>query len=95
MLSHADRTRIIDQDDRVHLYSKNGIIPRGVLVDGMVRALWRMSRSRDHVVTLTVVPFVPLLKRDATAVAGEGRRLLDAAAPEAAGQEVVIQSGVS
>jgi hypothetical protein len=95
LLSHADRTRIIDQEDRVHLWSKNGIVPGGVLVDGMVRALWRMSRSRDHVVTLRIVPFAPLLKRDATAVAREGRRLLGAAAPEAAGQEVVVEPGVS
>ena len=91
LLSHADRTRIIDPGDRVHLYSKNGIVPGGVLVDGMMRALWRMSRSRDHVITLTICPFAPLLKRDATAVAHEGRRLLNAAAPEAGRQEVVIE----
>jgi hypothetical protein len=95
LLSHADRARIIDPDDRAHLYSKNGIVPGGVLIDGMVQALWRMSRSRDHVATLTVVPFARLLKRDATAVAEEGRRLLDAAAPEAAGREVVIEPAVS
>ncbi|MGH9097287.1 MAG: DNA glycosylase AlkZ-like family protein, partial [Acidimicrobiales bacterium] len=78
----------------VHLYSKNGILPGGVLVDGMVRALWRMSRSPDRVAKLTVVPFAPLRKRDANAVAREGRQLLIAAAPEAAGREVVIEPGV-
>lgn len=95
LLSHADRTRIIDPDDRVHLYSKNGIVPAGVLVDGMVRAFWRMSRSSDRVATLNVVPFAPLLKRDVTAVVREGRRLLKAAAPEAAGQAVQIEAGIS
>jgi hypothetical protein len=95
LLAHADRARIIDEGDRGHLWSKNGIVPGGVLVDGMARGSWRMSRSRDHVATLTVVPFAPLLKRDATAVAREGRRLLEAAAPEAAGREVVIEPGVS
>ena len=94
LLSHADRARIIDPDDRVHLWSRNGIVPGGVLVDGMTRALWRMSRTRDRVATLTVVPFAPLLKRDAAAVAREGRRLLQAAAPETAGQDVVIEPGV-
>jgi hypothetical protein len=95
LLSHADRTRIIDPDDRARLWSINGIVPGGVLVDGMVRALWRMNRSPGRVATLTIVPFARLLKRDATAVAREGRRLLDAAAPDAAGQEVVIEPGVS
>ena len=95
LLSHADRTRIIDPDDRVHLWSKNGIVPGGVLIDGRVRALWRLSRARDPVTTLTVVPFAPLFKRDATSVTREGRRLLKAAAPEAAGQEVVIEAAIS
>ena len=94
LLSHADRTRIIEPGNRVHLYSKNGIVPGGVLVDGMMRALWRMSRSRDHVSTLTIFPFGPLRQRDATAVANEGRRLLKAAAPGAAGHQVAIEPGV-
>ena len=37
LLSHADRSRIVSDEDRRHLMSVNGIIPGTVLVNGTVR----------------------------------------------------------
>ena len=89
LLSHADRNRIIEDDDRKHLYTVNGILPGIVLVDGVVRALWKLSRT-GRVSTLTVRPISRLSKRDSAAVLAEGRRLLGVAAVKTSIGEVVI-----
>jgi hypothetical protein len=95
LLSHADRTRIISEEDKARLFTKNGIIPGAVLVDGMVRALWRIERPRSKVanVELSVLPFRRLSKRDGAAVIAEGHRLLAAVAPETDSREVIVKSG--
>jgi len=69
LLSHADRTRIIDDRARSFLSRENGYWPF-VLVDGDVRATW--SR-RDG--TITVAPFDELTRAQRDAVVDEGRRL--------------------
>jgi hypothetical protein len=92
LLSHADRTRIITEHDRARLFTKNGIIPGTVLVDGMVRAQWRLDQMKNHTASLTVVPFRRLSKRDASAIANEGQRLLEAAVPGPAAREVVVHA---
>jgi hypothetical protein len=45
LLSHADRTRIISDDDRKRIYTVNGLVPGTVLVDGFVRGRWKVDRS--------------------------------------------------
>ncbi len=44
ILSHADRTRIIANDYRKVIASKNGMVPATVLVDGFVRGTWKTER---------------------------------------------------
>jgi hypothetical protein len=92
LLSHADRNRIISDDDRKQLYTVNGIIPGTVLVDGLVRALWKITRA-GRTSTLTVAPLARLSKRDTSAVIAEGRRLLAATGAGASAGEVVIDAG--
>jgi DNA glycosylase AlkZ-like len=79
ILSHADRTRVISDDDRQRMATPNGIFPGTVLVDGFVAGMWRITRPRGTAV-LTVEPFGPLSPADCDAVTSEGRRLLDFAA---------------
>src|SRR5919199_794697 len=46
ILSHADRTRIIANDYRKAIASKNGMVPATVLVGGFVRGTWKIERTR-------------------------------------------------
>jgi Winged helix DNA-binding domain len=80
ILSHADRARVISEPGRQRLYTKNGIFPGTVLIDGFVQGMWRVTIARRAAV-LTVEMFGPVGRRDRDAVAAEGERLLDFAAP--------------
>jgi hypothetical protein len=75
ILSHADRTRVIAEEYRKAIASKNGMVPASVLVDGFVRGTWKTKRSRDKV-ALEIKPFEPLAKKDRDALAEEGERLI-------------------
>jgi hypothetical protein len=79
ILSHADRTRVISADNRLRLYSRNGIFPGTVLLDGFVAGMWRLTRSRRTAV-LTVELFGSLPSRERDAVGDEAQRLLGFAA---------------
>jgi hypothetical protein len=76
ILSHADRTRIIANDYRKVIASRNGMVPATVLVDGFVRGTWKTERTRRGKASLVIEPFEPLSKEDRDAMAEEGERLL-------------------
>ena len=75
ILSHADRTRVIADDYRRAIASKNGMVPATVLVDGFVRGTWKAERTRGKA-TLAIEQFEPLAKEDRDALAEEGEKLL-------------------
>lgn len=87
LLSHADRARIISESDRVRLFTVNGIIRASILVDGFVRGMWTIERTRDTA-ALVIDPFVPLAPADRRALEEEGERLVRFAAAGAARHEV-------
>lgn len=87
LLSHADRSRILDDDARKVVFaSVNGQIPGTVVVDGAVRGTWRIQQARLCIDTIR-----PLSKRHASSVTAEGTRLLRFAEPEAQ-PDVLIRS---
>lgn len=75
ILSHTDRTRIIANDYRKRLASKNGMVPATMLVDGFVRGTWKKERTRGNT-TLVIEPFEPLAKKNRDALGEEGERLV-------------------
>ncbi len=75
ILSHADRTRVIADEYRRAISSKNGMVPATVLVDGFVRGTWKTERVRGKA-TLMIEQFEPLPKEDRDALAEEGERLI-------------------
>jgi hypothetical protein len=84
LLSHADRTRIADPADlRTHIFTKNGIIPGTVLLDGFVGGTWRLTVERTAA-TLHVESFRPLRREHRAALQEEGGRLLAFAAADQA-----------
>ena len=89
LLSHADRTRAISEEDRRRIFTPNGIFPGTVLVDGFVAGTWKIERSRGAA-TLRVEPFAPLAPDDEAALTAEGERLLDFAAAEVPTREVRV-----
>jgi len=82
LLSHADRTRIISDDHRKGIATRNQVVPGTVLVDGFVRGMWSISRQRG-VATLVIELFKRLSKKHTSAVSAEGARLLAFTAEEA------------
>jgi hypothetical protein len=75
ILSHADRTRVIADDYRKLIASKNGMVPATVLVDGFVRGTWKTERTRGQAM-LMIEPFESLSKEDRDALSEEGERLI-------------------
>ena len=86
LLAHADRSRIVTAYRRPPVWV--GTLGIGTaLVDGFVRATWKITRQRDTA-TLIVTPFEHLPWPDAVALAEEGARLLTFAAGDAATHDV-------
>jgi hypothetical protein len=75
ILSHHDRTRIIADEHRRALASRNGMVPATVLVDGFVSGTWRVERSRGKA-TLEIEPFQTLSRENRDALTQEGERLV-------------------
>ncbi|WP_256760602.1 winged helix DNA-binding domain-containing protein [Cohnella sp. WQ 127256] len=83
LLSHADRTRIISEEDRLRVFTINGIIRATFLVDGYVKGIWKIARQRNAA-TLILEPFRPIDKKDKAALVEEGHELLKFAAVDCA-----------
>ena len=69
------------------MFTRNGVFPGIVLVDGFAAGMWKISRSRAGA-ALTIELFRPLRPRDRDAVTDEGERLLAFAAPEGPDHEI-------
>jgi hypothetical protein len=89
LLSHADRTRIVDDDVRKRLQTANGVLPGTVLVDGRVAARWSIERAKQAA-TLVVTPCAPLSPVAKEAVGAEGAALLAFGAADAERHDVRI-----
>jgi hypothetical protein len=87
VLAHADRTRVISDEHRPEVVTKNLRIKATFLVDGFVAGTWSIERKRKAA-TLLLAPFGRLRKRDEKALAEEGEALLRFAEPDAETFEV-------
>ncbi|NLE82368.1 MAG: winged helix DNA-binding domain-containing protein [Rhodococcus sp.] len=87
LLSHADRSRIMDADVKARIFTVNGIVKSAVVVGGRVVASANVSR-RGTAAILEVEPLRKIAKTNRTSVAAEGRRLLKFAHPDAETREV-------
>ncbi|MFF5128663.1 winged helix DNA-binding domain-containing protein [Streptomyces syringium] len=81
LLSHADRSRVIDPAGLRRLWRTNRAY-RSFLLDGRVGGLWRLDRAREDA-TVVIEPFGRLPKADRAALETEAAGVLTLAAPEA------------
>ncbi|MFI0469218.1 ArsI/CadI family heavy metal resistance metalloenzyme [Saccharopolyspora sp. 5N102] len=91
LLSHADRHRIITDDDAGKVFTTNDSCRATVLIDGYVGGTWSVEHKDDTAI-LKVRPFKPLSDEDSAALSEEGARLLDVVAAGAGAHEVEIAS---
>lgn len=91
LLSHADRGRVVSDDDRKALWGGVRNLPGSVLVDGFVAGTWALERSGEGAV-LTVRPFRRWRVRDTHAVESAGRRLVAALAGDGAHEVRVVRA---
>ena len=94
LLSHADRTRVIDHDRREALWTRNGIVASTVLVDGRVSAVCKVDSDKSGV-RLRVRPYERLTKLVAGEITAEGEALLAAMGGTFAAGEVTLETAGS
>jgi hypothetical protein len=75
VLAHADRTRVLADEHRPRVVTKNLRVHATFLLDGFVRGTWRIERKRGAA-TLQLDPFEPLAPAEAAALEAEGEALL-------------------
>jgi hypothetical protein len=88
LLSHVDKTFVIDDDDRRRVFTANGIIYPSVLVHGRVEGTWRTERDRASA-TVTLLPFRRWSKAVVAEATSEAGRLLAITDPGAEPRVVV------
>jgi hypothetical protein len=89
VLAHADRTRLLADEHRPAVVTKNLRVRATFLWDGEVRGTWTIERKKATA-TLHLAPFEPLPKPAAEALAEEGERLLRFVEDDAATFAVTI-----
>ncbi|HEV3165637.1 MAG TPA: winged helix DNA-binding domain-containing protein [Isosphaeraceae bacterium] len=83
ILSHSDRTRIIADEHRPLVTTRNLQVLPTFLVDGFVAGTWKYSRVKTSAL-LTVSPFAPLPVATERELAEEGQELARFIDPDAA-----------
>jgi hypothetical protein len=82
LLGYAERTRIIADEHRPALATKNLMVPAIFLVDGFVAGLWSVE-TKKGVTRLIAKPLIPLNKQTRAALTDEGGALLRFIEPDA------------
>jgi hypothetical protein len=91
-LSHSDRSRIISEEDRARVDTKNGVFPRMVLIDGFVAGTWMVRAERPSAV-LEIRAFRPVPSALAAEATEEAARLLEVLAPDAGRRDIAFING--
>ncbi len=81
LLSHANRTHVISDEDRRRVFTNNGIIRPTILIDGFVHGMWKLHQTASDAF-VEISPFRPLGRNDRHELELEGERLLAFVAPE-------------
>jgi Winged helix DNA-binding domain len=91
VLGHQDRTRVIADEHRARISTRNLQIAATFLVDGMVAGSWSIAR-KGRAATLVMEPFVKIAMKDQAALREEAEQVLAFAEPDATGREVTFKA---
>lgn len=94
VLSHADRTRVLAEEHRGLVVTKNFRVRATFLWDGFVAGTWQVERKRQAA-TLRMTPFGSLPEGAADALAAEGDTLLRFVEEDASSFAVDVEDPVS
>ena len=75
VLCHADRRRVIADEDRKKVFLSSARVRATFLLDGFVAGVWKIEKTKKAA-ALIVEPFAPLSTEDHDALAEEGECLL-------------------
>lgn len=87
LLGYSERARIIADEHKRLIFTKNLLVPATFLVDGFVAGKWSVERKRSAA-RLIVKPFGTLAKRTREALAEEAEQLLQFVEADAATRSV-------
>jgi hypothetical protein len=90
VLAHDDRSRVIADEHRPLVTTKNLRVRATFLVDGTVAGTWTIEAKRK-LATLRIAPFATLGTRVRAALAEEGEALVRFAEPDAAAHAVTFE----
>jgi hypothetical protein len=90
VLAHDDRSRVIADEHRPLVTTKNLRVRATFLVGGRVAGTWTIEVKRK-LATVLIAPFGTLAKRARSALAEEGEALARFAEPDAAGHAVAFE----
>jgi hypothetical protein len=91
LLSHADRSRMIDDETRKQIWTVNGIMPGGLLVDGRVAGVWKIRQTKTES-SLWIRTFYDISPDDRIATEFEGERLLEFATPNIQHRSIIFEN---
>lgn len=89
LIAHSDRTRVIANDDRPKVFLSAGRVLGTVLVDGFVRGIWKLSKSRQSA-ELSITPFGAIASSTRDDLMAEGKSLLRFVEPDTAGYKISL-----
>lgn len=89
LLGHADRTRIVSDEDRPRIITKNLQVIGSVLVDGFAAATWKIAEKKNAA-TLIVSPFRKFAGKEFAAIEEEGEAMLRFYVPDAKSHDVSV-----
>jgi hypothetical protein len=89
ILSHDDRTRVIADEHRSRVVTRNLQVRATFLLDGFVAGTWKIERKKKNA-TLILEPFAALPRKTLAALQTEGDALLRFAEEEAETREVRV-----
>ena len=95
LLGHADRQRIIPDGLSWTAMLADGRFASNLLVDGVLRATWRIDRDGKRRATLVVRPFWKLSRVERDEISAEAARMIDFAAGDADARDVRLEPAIS
>lgn len=91
LLAHSDRTRVIADEHRGQVVTKNLRVHATFLLDGLVAGTWRIERKKGTA-TLHIKPFESYSSRDTHELTDEGERLLRFVEDDATNIDIQLES---